>query len=827
MKRPFSRLAIPALLALGLPLIPDTSIAQPACGAEGQRPCTLFERVPSCNAGLVERPGQCVHPSCGRDGERACNVGERIPSCDGSLVELAGRCYVRGQCGAEGQRACAVVERVPSCNAGLVERSGQCTHPPCGRQGERACNVNERIPSCDGALVEQAGQCQARGQCGAEGQRACAVVEWVPSCDVNLAERAGKCVHPECGRMGERGCPVTEHPGLGVACDKGLVEAPGCTGDCRGSNTTCMNPSLPLTEPTTNSTPLPATDPMRGFADIHVHMFSNLAFGGGVMVGAAYDPNGGIAKALAPDYGTDLDLVVPLGDAPTNPVPNPAHGSQQTVKACPPLVPHCGRNLLHGDHVGALDDIMGYGTHDGSGSYFGAPLFNGWPTWHTTTHQQVYYKWLERAWHGGMRLMTMLAVSNESACGLSKHLRGTDCKTNSMPAVDLQLQAAKDFEAWHKRQPGGGWFEIVYAPDDAERVIRSGRLAVVLGIEVDSLFGCKQKSGCTKESVAAAVDAYYQAGVRHIFPTHDFDGAFAGTAFFIKDLATGNKMIEQAPFAKAVPCPDISDFAVDDTVGCNPKGLTQLGIDLITKLMDKRMLIDIDHMSAAAIDQTIKMALAHQRYPLMASHALFGDLYAAAGKRHERMRTRPQLEALRQLGGLVSVMTQDEMEFDPECKRSSTTFIKNYNYAVDRMGNAPDAAPRTGQGAVAFGSDFNGMAQHVGPRFGDDACDRDKRQGAVQQNRLRYPFRLEGFGVFEKQVTGQRTFDFNTDGLAHIGLLPDLIAEMQQRNVKIEPLMKSAAAYVDAWRRTQSKGAGPRPVPVPRPLPDKGGADMR
>jgi hypothetical protein len=92
---------------------------------------------------------------------------------------------------------------------------------------------------------------------------------------------------------------------------------------------------------------------------------------------------------------------------------------------------------------------------------------------------------------------------------------------------------------------------------------------------------------------------------------------------------------------------------------------------------------------------------------------------------------------------------------------------------------------------------------HVGPRYGDDACGQDPRQAAGEPSskRLAYPFTLPGFGTFSKQVTGQRTFDFNSDGLAHIGLFPDLIADLMQLGVDVEPLLRSAAAYVETWRR--------------------------
>jgi hypothetical protein len=65
-----------------------------------------------------------------------------------------------------------------------------------------------------------------------------------------------------------------------------------------------------------------------------------------------------------------------------------------------------------------------------------------------------------------------------------------------------------------------------------------------------------------------------------------------------------------------------------------------------------------------------------------------------------------------------------------------------------------------------------------------------------------YPFELPGFGTFDRQVSGQRVFDFNTSGLAHIGLFPDLIADL--RNVGLSdshlvPLFSSAQAYINMW----------------------------
>jgi microsomal dipeptidase-like Zn-dependent dipeptidase len=475
-----------------------------------------------------------------------------------------------------------------------------------------------------------------------------------------------------------------------------------------------------------------------------------------------------------------------------------ANAPMTRLMPCPPLVPNCGRNVLHANHLHPGDDFIGT-NGDRSKSYFGAPIFTGWPTWRSLTHQQVYYKWVERAWRSGMRVMVMLGITNEFACSVSKRIRGTDC-TKSMDAQDKQIDAVWAFEAWHKLQPGGGWFRIVRTADEAEATIRAGNLAVVLGIESDVLFNCKKKSNCTPEFVNSQVDKYYDKGIRYIFPIHDFDSQFGGTALFIDELETANGTIMGAPFTK-VACPGVSDKT------CNALGLTIAGNLFMTKLMDKGMLIDIDHMSAKAIDDAFLLADNRGGYPFMVGHGLFNEVYATGRNRHERMRTPAQLAKIKSYGGLVSVMTQDELTTGQTgCKQSSDSFLKNYRYAVSKVD------------VVAFGSDFSGSATHVGPRFGDDGCDGNASQRNAQQNRLAYPVTIRGFGTFAKQVTGQRTFDFNTDGLAHIGLYPDLLAEMENFGASYEPLMKSAAQFVSAWR----KASAPKPsatLPTKKVLP--------
>ena len=113
---------------------------------------------------------------CGASGQRACKLWERIPSCDAGLVEdlAAGMCRTEKQfsCGAANQRACKLWERIPSCNRGLYEDllAGRCKKPAppkplaCGAKNQRPCKLWERIPSCNRGLVEDflAGKCRSR-----------------------------------------------------------------------------------------------------------------------------------------------------------------------------------------------------------------------------------------------------------------------------------------------------------------------------------------------------------------------------------------------------------------------------------------------------------------------------------------------------------------------------------------------------------------------------------------------------------------------------------------------------------------------------------------
>lgn len=164
------RLAIALALITMTGLLGSSPIAEAAsCGESNQRPCKIWERIPSCNKGLYEdfKKGRCLSKSvpgrdCGKKDQRACKVWERIPSCNAGLVEdlKRGWCVAKAipgkDCGNANQRPCTLVERIPSCNANLKEdfAKGICVAVNCGKKYGRPCTIVERIPSCDRGLVE-------------------------------------------------------------------------------------------------------------------------------------------------------------------------------------------------------------------------------------------------------------------------------------------------------------------------------------------------------------------------------------------------------------------------------------------------------------------------------------------------------------------------------------------------------------------------------------------------------------------------------------------------------------------------------------------------
>lgn len=630
-------------------------------------------------------------------------------------------------------------------------------------------------------------------ECGGLGQIACFNPDLTyagsyEGCDTNrLINILNFC--NKCGGVGDLTCK------FGPKCDAGSRDIAGiCTYSGYSSEPTPNVSVMPtLTQP--------ATGPVRGIVDLHAHQFSNLGFGGVVFWGAPYDA-GGINEALPwCDYTWKFSTTMATTGAPGPTLPffgHEVHGTVAVQWAANPI-----------------GVVMGEGFHDPAGT----GSFAGWPTYKTVTHQQMYYTWVERAFLGGLRMMVQLAVTNEALCGMGKVRDGFTC--DDMDAVDKQIQATKDLEKAIDQKDDGlingtGWYRIAYSPAEARAHIRAGKMAVVLGIEVDSLFGCKPGVVCSESFLREQLQDYYDLGVRHVFPIHQYDNAFGGAAVFRGELNAANRVVAGHHFrvrdcsAEGYTYNVTSNIAIDFLslmlqgaefpdqsyydqfpADCNAEGLTATGQTLIHAMMDMGFIIDVDHMSRLMLDDTLAIAQARD-YPLVSGHS---TLRGSQGG-HEFSLTDAQMAAIRDLGGMVSAINSKG-----DCG-TSEGFPYHYKHAVAGMQRKPGDR----FAAVGFSTDMNGFGGSTGPRFGNPDCP------GTPNTELGYPFKGILGGSFAKQKTGDRTFDFNYQGVAHYGLLADFFADVRNTFLtaeEFEPLLNSAESYIRMWTRASPGDAKP------------------
>lgn len=549
-----------------------------------------------------------------------------------------------------------------------------------------------------------------------------------------------------------------------------------------------------------------------GFVDTHSHLLSNFGFGGGGMFHGA-----------------------------------PFHrlGVEHALPSCEQFHAEGGRQDLIGyafSGLGELDvdaflDMLNTGmTPEFNHHTAGYPEFTDWPrSWAYATHQTQYFRWLERAYLSGLRLLVQHATSNSVLCefmvGLGTQQTRYSC--NDMVAVDRQIKEARNLERYIDAQhggPGRGWFRLVESPAEAREVINSGKLAVVLGIETSNLFDCflTPRDGfepCTADSVRASLDRYYTKGVRAIFPTHKFDNAFsAGDGD--RNVGQVGSFINSGHFSNFVlDCPDeptvfdhgnvtfgglnkprddylapapndMSRFVDNPVLAlfgffnefqepalegdyCQKTGLTELGETLITEMMNRGMLIEVDHLPRRAHARAFEMLHAAD-YPALATHGNDnrGAVYRLGGVSKTGF------------GGCGSPGVPGAMG-------------QSFRARIEQI------AANGGYPAEGFGFDFNGFAGGRRPRFGPDSpCQQE------QANPITYPFTsYDGDITFTQPRLGNRTVDFNTEGMIHIGLLPELIEDVRRDGTsdeQIEPLFRSAEAYLRMWERAEARAAALR-----------------
>jgi microsomal dipeptidase-like Zn-dependent dipeptidase len=379
-----------------------------------------------------------------------------------------------------------------------------------------------------------------------------------------------------------------------------------------------------------------------GFADLHAHLMAHLTFGGNAFWGPIYDPGR-------------------TGDA----------AMEHALASCEPM------------HGGLINVNPEFG-HPAGGGW---PDFIVWPRFTTLVHQQAYIDWLYRAYQGGLRLISCLAVNNELLGTRSRPSMPTDDRS----AIERQVTAMKALVVDLDRRAGGpgqGWMQIAYSAEEARAIIKANKLAIVLGVEVDSLGNWRRledlQEQCggdldrARQLIGAELDWLHGLGIRQITPIHLTDNAFGGTAIYMRLLdilnifVTGRhynvedawdtgvryrldrdgadvvdeaqrvvvaggdsispqpkqKMTRQALIREVPAVRDLYEALENPSVGgghANVRGLNEYGVILLQEMMRRGLLIDIDHMSQKSTDAALDIVERHA-YPVVSSHSWFRDL---------------------------------------------------------------------------------------------------------------------------------------------------------------------------------------------------------
>jgi len=433
--------------------------------------------------------------------------------------------------------------------------------------------------------------------------------------------------------------------------------------------------------------------------------------------------------------------------------------------------------------------------------HVGWPDCPAWPTWHDRTHQQVRVEMLRRAWQGGLRLIVAHAVSSHTLAKMGQTRGPYDDKS----AGDLQIAAIKELVAAHE------FMELAVTPADVRRIIGGGRLAVVMGVELDCIgnfyrdvdperSGDSFQPAPSDDDIRAEINRLFAIGVRYFFPVHLVDNVFGGAALYEMAFNTATRYqfgafydVETAPAASQIgfifsppetfwgQVLDLPNILESVILGFDPqgypeppkpphrnaRGLQDRGRVALDELMRLGAMIDIDHMG----EKTVLDTLGHTRaagYPIFAGH---NGIRPDGG--NERAHQIHVAAEILNRGGMFGVGIKGGM-----------------NFLADTIASLRDATPN---GGIALGSDCSGLEQLPAPRHAGRIVYRDD-PGAPADALLRCHL-------------GNRPEDIDTSGFTHIGMYPDFVEDgvasglLTERDVT--ELFTAPEAFVSAWEGCQ------------------------
>lgn len=251
--------------------------------------------------------------------------------------------------------------------------------------------------------------------------------------------------------------------------------------------------------------------PIEGIADLHTHPAVHLAFGGpedgsgqGLFWGRPFNAN-----------GQDISIDIP---------------------ACADK--HSGflgdlvQNITRFEIIKSLDALaLNSFQHTSNGP----PTCQSWPHALSVTHQQMHIDWIRRAWKGGLRLMVASTIDAQ-AFAMLWHQNSGSGTAGPQPDFD-RLSAESQLNAIRQMvNLNADWMQIVKTSTEAKEAIQAGKLAVILGVEMDQL---------TVDDMLQLWDSH---DLRFVTPIHLVNNTFGGAAIYEASFNTANQWLNGSFF---------------------------------------------------------------------------------------------------------------------------------------------------------------------------------------------------------------------------------------------------------------------------------------
>lgn len=414
---------------------------------------------------------------------------------------------------------------------------------------------------------------------------------------------------------------------------------------------------------------------------------------------------------------------------------------------------------------------------------------------------------------------------------------------------------------WARQQRD--WAAIATSPEEAWEIIQSGRLAVVLSMEVEDVLADPS------EEPEDLLDDVFGEGLRTLTIAHEIDSRYAGAANWSPALIgvlQGLREDYPYPIDPSVPryphkrerrlnsfersvhralrnnlfdllllgfrvskvasfrdrqagmstFTDVAHYAMLDGVPVGPPensvGLTPDGRNLIMQMVRRGMPIDVTHLSRAAVRE-IDLLLAQRvdrgddRFPLYASHAHVASLEVDAHTDYHL--SSDVLEILARRGGVVGLRPSDDLlhgvdtpfarALDDFDCRRTSVSVAASAHLLQRDFGQTSEAPGI---RLAWGTDLTGfinMASRLTGRLPGSAQPRTPQGAAAVRERLRQ--RGEPWAFCELAGVSQLpASEFAGRGLAHVGLVPGMMDEVE-RLLHVDETGRAAAAGLrrGAW----------------------------